>query len=92
MKSNAIALCYGIRPDIRSNRRQDIILDLESLEAQTDACEQAFICLSRTYSPAWVLEGDIKGCFDNISHQWLLDQGTDDKSISKTIFKSWLCI
>ena len=23
-------------------------------------------------NPAWVLEGDIKGCFDNIDHDWLL--------------------
>ena len=48
-----------------------------------DACEQVFICMSRKYSPTWVLEGDIKGCFDNISHQWLLDNIPMDKSILK---------
>src|SRR5659263_547127 len=53
-----------------------------------DACEQALICLSRTYSPAWVLEGDIKGCFDNISHQWLLDNVLMDKSILKQFLKA----
>ena len=21
----------------------------------------------------WILEGDIKGCFDNISHDWMLE-------------------
>jgi len=29
-----------------------------------DACEQAFNCLCRKYSAQWILEGDIKGCFD----------------------------
>jgi RNA-directed DNA polymerase len=53
-----------------------------------DACQQVFICMSRKYSPAWVLEGDIKGCFDNISHQWLLDNAPIDKSILKQFLKA----
>ncbi|MCD4810344.1 MAG: group II intron reverse transcriptase/maturase [Methanosarcinales archaeon] len=48
-----------------------------------DACEQVFTYLCRQSSPEWVLEGDIKGCFDNISHQWLLDNISMDKSILK---------
>ncbi len=53
-----------------------------------DACQQVFICMSRKYSPVWVLEGDIKGCFDNISHQWLLDNAPMDKSILKQFLKA----
>ena len=34
-----------------------------------DAREYAFSVLSRKDSPHWVLEGDIKSCFDKISHQ-----------------------
>ena len=37
--------------------------------------------LCRKFDPEWVLEGDIKGCFDNISHQWLLDNIPMDKGI-----------
>lgn len=37
-----------------------------------DAMDQLFRCLSRTDSSAWVLEADIKGCFDHIGHDWLL--------------------
>lgn len=33
-----------------------------------DACEQLFKLLSRKDSPTWILEGDIRGCFDHISH------------------------
>ena len=48
-----------------------------------DACEQAFNCLCRRSSAQWILEGDIKGCFDNINHEWLLDNTPMDKSILK---------
>jgi len=53
-----------------------------------DACKQAFLCLSHTYAPVWVLEGDIKGCFDSISHQWLLDNVQIDESILKQFLKA----
>jgi RNA-directed DNA polymerase len=36
-----------------------------------DACAQLFIDLGNIHSPKYVLEGDIKGCFDNISHEWM---------------------
>lgn len=44
-----------------------------------DAREKIFINLSRKTSPTWVLEADIKGCFDNISHQWLMKNVPMDK-------------
>jgi RNA-directed DNA polymerase len=46
-----------------------------------DALERCFIHLSRKDSATWVLEGDIKRCFDNISHQCLMDNTTIDKKI-----------
>jgi len=53
-----------------------------------DACEYAFLYLCRKNSPVWVLEGDIKGCFDNISHQWLLDNILLDKTILRQFLKA----
>jgi RNA-directed DNA polymerase len=38
-----------------------------------DAIEQCFTSLNKGKSPEWVLEGDIKGCFDHISHDWLME-------------------
>src|SRR5438445_1361898 len=35
-----------------------------------DAIEQCFSILGRP-NPQWILEGDIKSCFDRISHEWL---------------------
>ncbi|HHU3801598.1 TPA: group II intron reverse transcriptase, partial [Streptococcus agalactiae] len=53
-----------------------------------DACEYIFTALSRKASPQWILEGDIKGCFDNISHDWLLENIPMDKSILKQFLKA----
>jgi RNA-directed DNA polymerase len=53
-----------------------------------DACQYAFICLSKKDSAQWVLEGDIKGCFDNINHEWLLDNIPMDKPILKPFLKA----
>jgi RNA-directed DNA polymerase len=37
-----------------------------------DAIDALHRLLSRKCSPEWILEGDIKGCFDHISHDWLM--------------------
>jgi len=53
-----------------------------------DACEQIFCVLARKCSPTWILEGDIKGCFDNINHEWLQENIPMDKSIMNQFLKS----
>ena len=53
-----------------------------------DACEQIFCVLARKCSPTWILEGDIKGCFDNINHDWLQSNIPMDKRIMKQFLKS----
>jgi RNA-directed DNA polymerase len=37
-----------------------------------DAIHQLFITLSQKDSAPWILEGDIRACFDELSHPWLL--------------------
>lgn len=56
---------YGFRPE----------------RSTADAIEQCFNVLSHNYSAQWVLEGDIKACFDGISHPWLEAHIPMDKSI-----------
>jgi RNA-directed DNA polymerase len=53
-----------------------------------DSCEQIFRCLCLKSSAQWILEGDIKGCFDHINHQWLLDNIPMDKSILTQFLKA----
>ena len=53
-----------------------------------DASEYAFRCLCQDTSSPWILEGDIKGCFDNISHSWLKNNIPTDRSILSQFLKS----
>ena len=53
-----------------------------------DACEQIFADLSLKSSAQWVLEGDIKGCFDNISHEWMIKNIPMNKKILKQFIKA----
>jgi RNA-directed DNA polymerase len=55
---------YGFRPE----------------RSTADALQQCFNVLCRGCSPQWVLEGDIKGCFDHISHDWMLRHVPTDKA------------
>lgn len=48
---------------------------------QADAIQQCFMVLRSSYSPQWILEADIKACFDQISHEWLLEKVPMDKAI-----------
>jgi RNA-directed DNA polymerase len=45
-----------------------------------DAIEQCFGMLAKRASPQWVLEGDIRACFDHLSHEWLLAHVPMDKA------------
>lgn len=51
-----------------------------------DAIEQCFAVLAGKHRAEWILEGDIKGCFDNISHDWLINHIPMDK----VMLKKWL--
>jgi RNA-directed DNA polymerase len=51
-----------------------------------DAIGQCFLALGRKPSATWVLEGDIRGCFDNISHEWMLRHIPMDKEV----LRKWL--
>ena len=51
-----------------------------------DAMAQCFTALARAKSPQWILERDIKGCFDHISHSWMLENVPTDK----IILQKWL--
>ncbi len=52
-----------------------------------DALRHCFDRLCHKDDPQWILEADIASCFDQISHEWLLDNIPMDK---KTL-KQWLC-
>jgi RNA-directed DNA polymerase len=51
-----------------------------------DAIEACFIALCQNDRAEWILEGDIRSCFDRISHEWLVAH----IPLEKTILKKWL--
>lgn len=55
---------YGFRPE----------------RSAADAIDQCFLVLARKNAAQWILEGDIKACFDGICHQWLLEYIPVDKA------------
>ena len=61
---------YGFRPE----------------RSTADAIEQCHTVLSNRGGAQWILEGDIRACFDKISHDWLLAHVPMDK----TILRKWL--
>lgn len=65
---------YGFRPN----------------RSTADAIAQCFKCLALKKSAQWVLEGDIKTCFDKIGHQWLMNNIAVDKRMLEQWLKSGL--
>ncbi len=66
--------CYGFRPGRNCQ----------------DAIEQSFIrtCMSKTGRDTWVLEADIKGFFDNIAHESILNMIGNFPN--RRLIKEWL--
>jgi len=52
----------------------------------TDAIAQCFTVLGNRFAPQWILEGDLRACFDRISHEWLVAHIPMDKAI----LRKWL--
>lgn len=53
-----------------------------------DAREQIFYQMALSKRPDWVLEGDIKVCFDSFSHEWMLENIPMDKRILRQFIKA----
>lgn len=51
-----------------------------------DAIEACFIALCRNDRAEWILEGDIRSCFDRISHEWLVAH----IPLEQAVLKKWL--
>jgi RNA-directed DNA polymerase len=59
------------------------------LERSTaDAIDQCHRVLSRRHSAPWILEGDIRSCFDSFSHDWLEANIPMDRGILRTWLKA----
>jgi len=64
-ETNADVNSYGFRPK----------------RSTADAIEQCFTVLAGRYRGQWILEADIKACFDRINHAWLDTHVPMDKQV-----------
>jgi RNA-directed DNA polymerase len=87
MKCRAMQALYLLALDPVSESTADPnSYGFRSGRSTADAIEQCFCMLAKRNSPQWILEGDIKGCFDAISHDWLLAH----IPLEKAILRKWL--
>jgi RNA-directed DNA polymerase len=70
IETTADANSYGFRPQ----------------RSAADAIEHCFKMLAPKRMAQWVLEGDIKSCFERINHDWLLAHAPMDRAI----LRKWL--
>lgn len=84
MKDRAMQALYQLALDpISESRADNNSFGFRRHRSTADAIEQCFVVLAKKVHSRWILEGDIKGCFDNISKEWLLENIPMDKKILK---------
>jgi RNA-directed DNA polymerase len=87
MRDRAMQALYLLALDPIAETRGDTnSYGFRTRRSTADAIENCFGTLARKNGASWVLEGDIKGCFDNISHEWLQTNVPTDK----VILTKWL--
>jgi RNA-directed DNA polymerase len=87
MKDRAMQALYALALEpIVETRGDPNSYGFRPFRSTHDAIEQLVVCLSRKCSGQWVLEGDIKACFDEIGHQWLLENVPMDHAV----LRQWL--
>ena len=87
MKDRAMQALYKIALDpIAETTGDPNSYGFRRERSPADAIAQCFLCFRQKTSPGVVYEGDIRGCFDHISHEWLLEH----IPIERRILKQWL--
>jgi RNA-directed DNA polymerase len=87
MKDRAMQALYLLALDPIAETTGDLnSYGFRKSRSTADAIGQCFIALAKKQSPQWILEGDVKGCFDNLSHDWMLAHIPTDR----VILKKWL--
>lgn len=87
MKDRAMQALYLLALDPIAETTADInSYGFRKARCPADAIEQCFNALAKSTAPTWILEGDIRSCFDEISHDWLVGHIPMDT----TMLKKWL--
>src|SRR5207245_7364810 len=82
--SAASAVLLALAPVVETTADKNSY-GFRQLRSCADAIQQCFLAL-KSANTQWILEGDIKSCFDKISHDWLLAH----VPIDRVILQKWL--
>jgi RNA-directed DNA polymerase len=89
MKDRAMQALYLLALDpIAETTGDPVSFGFRRERSTADAIQQCRTVLSTKRAPQWILEGDIKSCFDRISHEWLLANIPTEKAILRTWLKA----
>lgn len=89
MYDRAIQALYAMALDpIAETTADNVSFGFRRKRSAHDAAGHIFNYSAKNKGPQWILEGDIKGCFDNINHQWLMENIPIDKRILKQLLKA----
>ena len=83
--AQALTICLALRSHCGDYGGRKLSYGFRKRRSCADAIEGCFAALKHR-NPSWALEGDIRGCFDNISHAWLMAH----VPMNKTILHKWL--
>ena len=82
------ALWYAALTPIAEERPDPNAYGFRPKRSTHDAIEQCFKMLAKRTSATWILEGDIRACFDQISHEWLLENIPMNKTVLRKFLKA----
>jgi len=89
MKDRAMQALYlsALEP-IVEERADPNAYGFRSKRSPHDAIEQCHLVLGKKHSATYILEGDIRACFDQIQHEWLERNIPMDKKILREFLKA----
>ncbi len=89
MSDRAVQALYALILEPVSETTGDLhSYGFRKFRSTKDACSYIKLCLQQKTSARWILESDIKGCFDNIDHNWLMEHIPLDKRILNEFLKA----
>lgn len=89
IKDRAMQALYLLALEPLAETNADIIsFGFRKYRGAHDAQRHIHNLLAKKRSPQWIIEGDIKACFDQISHEWMLENIPMDKEILNKFLKA----
>lgn len=89
IKDRAMQALYLLALEPLAETNADVIsFGFRKCRSAHDAQRHIHNLLAKKTSPQWIVEGDIKSCFDKISHDWMLENIPTEKDVLKKFLKA----